>query len=694
MQHYSNNNNHHYEAEPLDPVHGSGYDTPSPRPHYNEYAQQSPYHDESPPSRTPEPAASRYDHGHYDNVSTDRQGGPPPPPHMNLHPYGASAPSQPTRDYGRTSPSATPGPDSHGRAYPGAPGPDNYGHAHPAAMAAAPYHPATSPVGSLRSTGQVLPPPSRSQYHAGPNSSDAYSQHSGPYAAGYPVDGDSRSTVNPFNTVASSSVSSASPSRSPNAPYGAAQESYYNRPNSSRRDVAALGVVDPMSIADDGDDGLHYGSHSKRSSANSAAKRAVPAAAIGAAAGGATAVPIEHDSRGYYEPAKRERPSDWLETKQGRSKKCKWAIIVLVFLVIVGAIVGGVVGTLIASRKNGEKNGSSGGGGGGGSSNDDASGDLGLNSKEIQKLLNNKNLHKVFPGMDYTPINVQYPDCLKNPPSQNNVTRDVAVLSQLTNKIRLYGTDCNQTQMVLHAIDRLQMKKDLKVWLGVWQDNNSTTNQRQLSQMWDIFDQYGGDQFEGVIVANEILFRKEMTITTLATILSDVRANLTKRSIDIPVATSDLGDDWTNELAKDSDLIMANIHPFFSGTPADQAASWTYSFWSNKNGPMWKTDKKMNVISETGWPSGGGSRCPTDNPQCTNPAKAGIDEMNRFMDDWVCPALKNGTNYFWFEAFDEPWKSRFNTDKEKWEDKWGLFDVNRNLKKGVKIPDCGGTQVS
>jgi hypothetical protein len=44
-----------------------------------------------------------------------------------------------------------------------------------------------------------------------------------------------------------------------------------------------------------------------------------------------------------------------------------------------------------------------------------------------------------------------------------------------------------------------------------------------------------------------------------------------------------------------------------------------------------------------------------------------------------------------FSAFDEPWKIIYNTDGKEWEDKWGLMDVDRNLKSGVKIPDCGGT---
>lgn len=49
-----------------------------------------------------------------------------------------------------------------------------------------------------------------------------------------------------------------------------------------------------------------------------------------------------------------------------------------------------------------------------------------------------------------------------------------------------------------------------------------------------------------------------------------------------------------------------------------------------------------------------------------------------------------------FEAFDEPWKIQFNDEEtgEEWEDKWGLMDVNRKLKDGVTIPDCGGKTIS
>jgi exo-beta-1,3-glucanase (GH17 family) len=324
-----------------------------------------------------------------------------------------------------------------------------------------------------------------------------------------------------------------------------------------------------------------------------------------------------------------------------------------------------------------------------------ANGDLDINSSEIKALLNNKNLHKVFPGIDYTPVNTQYPECLTNPPSQNNVTRDIAVLSQLTNTVRLYGTDCNQTEMVIHALKQLKMDSTMKIWLGVWQDSNTTTNARQLDQMWNILDTYGASPFKGLIVANEILFRKEMTLAQLGTLLSGVRTNLTAKGMSLPVATSDLGDNWTAELAAQSDYIMSNIHPFFAGVNANEAAGWTWSFWQNHNTGFMKSDNSKNVISETGWPTQGGTDCGTTTiTNCPDASVAGITQLNRFMSDWVCQALTNGTNYFFFEAFDEPWKIKFNTASQAWEDHWGIIDVNRNLKTGVQIPDCGGKTVS
>lgn len=547
-----------------------------------------------------------------------------------------------------------------------------------------------------------------------------YAQPNAPYGNGYAVDRDSHSSLHgsmqglnaAAPTAGRSTPGQRTPSRSPQHSF--ANEIYTDDPyqNLSRPQDPRLGAVDPRDIEDDGDDGLDYYRRGKRSSMLSMGSShrgregaaVAGGAAAGAAAGGVLGgltgrnastsglssqyAPVNNPSTAYegHGPSGLGVEKGWQSGNgpSGRGKKWRLIIIIVLGLLVAAGIVLGVLFGVVFKNHDSSSP----------SAADDDKEDLNSNSPEIKALMNNPDLHKVFPGVDYTPFNTQYPDCIQNPPSQNNITRDVAVLSQLTNTLRLYGTDCNQTQMLIHSIQQLNLESQMKVWMGVWQDNNQTTNARQLAQMWEILDKYGDKYFKGVIVANEILFRQQMDVTELGSLLSQVRTNLTAKGYNLPVATSDLGDNWTAGLAAQSDYIMANIHPFFGGINAKDAASWTWSFWDSHNSAFFKADNEKNVISETGWPSQGGTDCGSATvTTCPDAAVAGVDQMNQFMEDWVCSALTNGTQYFWFEAFDEPWKIQFDTGDQNWEDHWGLMDINRQLKDGVKIPDCGGKTV-
>lgn len=455
---------------------------------------------------------------------------------------------------------------------------------------------------------------------------------------------------------------------------------------------------DPRDIADDGDDGVEEYRAQRQS-------RFGRSAAAGAGVGGTAAgVFGARDASGNYGPlpggqsgaGRGGEKSEWLQKQSGGNKKLKWIVgSIVVFLILAG--VGGAVAGVLLTRGSG-----GGGGGGGGSapSMDDIDGLLDIHSPQVQDVLGNKNLHKVFPGMDYSPLKTQYPDCLSDPPDQNNVTLDVAVLSQLTPAVRLYGTDCNQTEMVLEAITRLDLADSLHVWLGVYLDGNQTTNDRQLRQMWDILSNYPASHFAGVIVGNEVLFSQYMSLSELGDYVSTFRANLSAQGIDLPVATADLGDAWTAGLARDSDIVMANVHPFFAGVTPEEAPGWTWDFWTSKDVPLAVGSGAAypaSIIAETGWPSAGGNSDGSGKKPAspTAGAVASVANLNAFMAGWVCEALGNGTTYFWFEAFDEPWKVRFDdpTTGDFWESHWGLLDVNRELKEGVRIPDCGGREV-
>ncbi|KAK6359855.1 hypothetical protein TWF696_000988 [Orbilia brochopaga] len=373
--------------------------------------------------------------------------------------------------------------------------------------------------------------------------------------------------------------------------------------------------------------------------------------------------------------------SDWLQSQKKASKKTRWIVagVILVILLLAG---GGTAAGVILSRRN-----SSGGSSGGSASSsinpaEDRPNAPPVNGKtdSVKALLNNPKLHKSFYGMDYTPLNGVYPECLTWPATQNNITKDIAVISQLTSRLRLYGNDCNQTEMVVEAIKTLDV--DMKVWLGVYIDGNQTTNARQFQQMYNILDKYGQDPFIGVVIGNEALFSKYITEGSLIQLLMEVRTNFTTLGYTkLNITTSDLGSAWTANLAQAVDTVMANVHPFFAGVTVDDAPGWTNEFFVNNDVSVANlaTNKPNPIVSEVGWPSGGGTDLGS---------VAGIKELNQFVEQYVCEANRNGTEYYWFVPFDEPWKERYNTPGKEWETQWGLMDVDRNLKPGVTIPDC------
>jgi exo-beta-1,3-glucanase (GH17 family) len=487
---------------------------------------------------------------------------------------------------------------------------------------------------------------------------------SGPFASGAVTPAEMYSVNSSQQSVPLTSASNAYPYT----------DSPYNRYSSSNLNLAPqMGEINPNDLADDDDWGMAVPTQQKRRSFvpfGSASREGTPtgasagALATGAAAGGVAAA-VSRDGSGSYnvvpaadQPELVREKSEWLERPNHGRKKRMWIVIIIIAIVVIGATVGGVLGSVLhKGGGSGDGGGSSGRGGVDANAvKEDNKNDLSLKSDEIQRLMGNNNLHKVFPGMDYTPLNAQYPDCLHVPPSQNNITRDMAVMSQLTNAVRLYGTDCNQTEMVLHAIDRLELK-DMKVWMGVWLGNNDTTNTRQVDQMWQLIDKHSADKsfkfsdkFKGVIVGNEVLYRKDLSETELLKYITDIRSNLTKHGIDLPVAISDLGDNWTADMATKVDVVMSNVHPFFAGVEAKEAQGWTWTFWQTHDVVLTQSDPDIKqVIAEVGWPTAGGNNCGEAN--CTSDTQgsvAGVEELNTFMEDWVCPSLKNGTEYFWW----------------------------------------------
>lgn len=107
------------------------------------------------------------------------------------------------------------------------------------------------------------------------------------------------------------------------------------------------------------------------------------------------------------------------------------------------------------------------------------------------------------------------------------MTRDIQILSQVTTRLRLYGANCNQTALVLQAIQ--DTKVDMSVYVAICEyecgiqagrsidkgrcsylldvDSNTDAFETQVSAVEDALKTYGADHVLGVTVGNEYILK-------------------------------------------------------------------------------------------------------------------------------------------------------------------------------------------
>jgi len=123
------------------------------------------------------------------------------------------------------------------------------------------------------------------------------------------------------------------------------------------------------------------------------------------------------------------------------------------------------------------------------------------------------------------------------------------------------------------------------------------------------------------------------------------------------------------------DVVLANFYPFWEGIDVNQSRAHLNACYQTLVAAA--GDKKVNV-SETGWPSEGdsfGSAVPS-------PENAAF-----YFQNFVSWAEAQGVDYFYFEAFDEAWKTNEGTVGPN----WGLFTSKGVLKDGMQKVFDGDT---
>ncbi|OCH93041.1 glycoside hydrolase [Obba rivulosa] len=383
--------------------------------------------------------------------------------------------------------------------------------------------------------------------------------------------------------------------------------------------------------------------------------------------------------------------SQWLEKQQSRSKRSRCivvtALIGLVILVAAGVIVG-----VLLSRKHSSSSSSS---SANGATTVGPSGVVNqTNPNDPSTFVRDARLKHSFYGLAYTPAGSQLPECGN---SLDQVIEDIQLISQLTSRIRLYGADCNQSALVLEAIK--QTKVNMTVFLGIYNvPTNATAYSEQRDKVIDAIQTYGTDHIAGVTVGNEFMLNYldaygggtdtpnsaigNQGAALLNSNITDMRNSLSNIGVSLQVGTSDAGSYFNNEVLANVDYGMANVHPWFANVSIDQAAAWTNEFFQTQDVQVAQalSNSPKMYIAETGWPTNSSDVGNESN----GPSTASEPNLQTFLDTFVCQANQNGTDYFFFEFFDETWKLIQFGGVEGY---WGLFYANKTL-KDITIPDC------
>ena len=246
-------------------------------------------------------------------------------------------------------------------------------------------------------------------------------------------------------------------------------------------------------------------------------------------------------------------------------------------------------------------------------------------------------------------------------PSSGEVAADMPTLSPVTNYIRIYSSTGPAAEIVQAA-----QAAHMCVSLGISLGRNAAANGAEIAAGVRLARQ--SRAVRSVIVGSEVLLRGDMPVTQLIQDIREVRAGLRGT---VAVSTADDFHQWLAhpELAKAVDFVTVHIYPFYGNVPigsAIQRLSDDYEMVARR------FPGQPIVIGETGWPSA------TDTP-FPGAATPSPQNQARYFHDFVTWAGKHHVPYFYFDAFDEDWK----TNEHGVGTHWGLYQLDGNLKPAL-----------
>lgn len=256
----------------------------------------------------------------------------------------------------------------------------------------------------------------------------------------------------------------------------------------------------------------------------------------------------------------------------------------------------------------------------------------------------------------------------------SQITTELATLKGVTDTIRLYSlTDCDQaTTVVPAAIDA-----GLKIELGLWVDSATSSFEAEKAAFETLLATgvVTSDNIVGIHVGSEAVYRGDVTSTVAISNLEEIRTLVKANSAaaSVPLTIADIGDIYTEypDMIEAVDYVSANYFPFWEKVDIDGAADYFYTRYEALVKTASSYSKEV-IVGETGWASNG-----TD----ADASAATAANAAKYFYDFYTLANEKDFMYFYFSAFDEPWKLATLAANETVEAYFGLFTQAGELKE-------------
>lgn len=239
--------------------------------------------------------------------------------------------------------------------------------------------------------------------------------------------------------------------------------------------------------------------------------------------------------------------------------------------------------------------------------------------------------------------------------SEKQIRRRMEIIKPYTSWVRSFScTDGNE------HIPRVAHAHGIKTMVGAWISEDERLNELEIEGLIALAE---AGFVDIAAVGNEVMYRGDISEEKLIDYIVRVKQALP----DIPVGYVDAYYEFTHrpKITELCDVILANCYPFWEGCHIDYSLLYMKQMYHQA---LQAANGKKVIITETGWPSAGGSLKAAD-PSKQNAAKYFINAQLWSREEEIA--------MFYFSSFDESWKVGPEGEVGA---HWGLWDRYEALK--------------